>query len=205
MAEPIKNKEENATVAHWAWGAVAIFFFYQYILRVAPGVMIDDLRHEFNLTADQFSTLGSFYLYAYSLLQIPLGIIVDRVGVRRTVIVSIILCMLGALWMSFAQSFWVVQASRVLMGAGSACAFMCALKVIADRLPPGKRGFFVGATLTLGTVGALTAGKPLVILLDQIGWRSTVQTSALLGSAVLLLAFIFLPKREANRSTLAEE
>ncbi|HXW60613.1 MAG TPA: MFS transporter, partial [Myxococcota bacterium] len=134
-----------------AWSAAALFYFYQYILRVSPGVMVTDLRQEFKMTAEQFSSLGALYLYAYSLLQIPLGIAIDRIGVRRTVLGSIILCIVGALMLGRAETLFMAQASRLLVGAGSASAFMAALKIAADWLSPGQRGFLMGATLTLGT------------------------------------------------------
>jgi MFS family permease len=166
--------------------------FYQYILRVSPGVMVTDLRQEFKMTAEQFSSLGALYLYAYSLLQIPLGIAIDRIGVRRTVLMSMLLCIAGALSLGFAESLLSIQASRLLVGAGSACAFMAALKVAADWLPSGKRGFLMGATLTLGTIGALTAGRPQVWLIESLGWRTTVVISAAFGLLIFLLAFVTL-------------
>lgn len=205
MSEIKQYEHENIIVAYFAWASVALFFFYQYILRVSPGVMIHEIRHDFGLTADQFGTLGSFYLYAYALLQIPLGIIVDRIGVRRTIIGSILLCLGGSTLMAYSHVFFLAQLSRIMIGAGSASAFMCSLKIIADRLPPGRRGFLMGATLTLGTVGALVAGKPLVLLLDHFGWRSTMLCTTVVGLFILLFTFIFLPKRAKDRPTLAQE
>lgn len=199
------QKHQNITLAILAWGAVALFYFYQYILRVSPGVMINEIRQDFALTADQFGTLGSFYLYAYALLQIPLGIIVDRIGVRRTIIGSIILCLGGSTLMALSHIFALAQFSRIMIGAGSASAFMCALKIVADRLPPGNRGFLMGLTLTLGTIGALVAGKPLVYLLDAYGWRSTMLYTTIVGFFILIFAFIFLPKRAKGRPTLEQE
>lgn len=196
---------QSITVAVLAWGTVALFFFYQYILRVSPGVMINEIRHDFGLTADQFGTLGSFYLYAYALLQIPLGIIVDRIGVRRTIVGSIILCLGGSTLMALSHIFAFAQLSRIMIGAGSASAFMCSLKIIADRLPPGSRGFLMGLTLTLGTVGALVAGKPLVYLLDTFGWRSAMFYTTIVGAFILIFAFIFLPKRQKGRPSLEQE
>lgn len=194
----ISKNKDKLIKAYYAWGAVALFFFYQYILRLSPGIMIDELRRDFNLTAEQFSNFGSFYLYAYSLLQIPLGILVDKIGVRKTIILSILLCIGGACLMAASPFLGLALLSRVLMGAGSATAFMCALKVIADRLPPGSRGFLMGSTLALGTIGALTAGKPLVLLIENYGWRFSLFFSAGLGVGVLLLAYFFLPVREKN-------
>lgn len=86
----------------------------------------------------------------------------------------------------------------MLIGIGSASAFMCSLKVVADRFAPGKRGFLMGATLTLGMVGALTAGKPQVLLADSYGWRNITLGVAALGIVSLLIVFIFVPKKEES-------
>lgn len=200
-----RNKNKNLAIAYFAWAAVALFFFYQYILRVAPGVMIHEIRHDFSVNADQFATLGSFYLYAYSLLQIPLGIIVDRIGVRYTILGSIILCLGGSLLMAYSGVFFTAQLSRILIGAGSASAFMCSLKIVADRLPPGHRGFLMGATLTLGTLGALVAGKPLVYFLDDYGWRSTITYTAVIGIVLIVFSLICLPKHTKDQSSRVKE
>lgn len=200
-----KEEGQNLVIAYFAWASVALFFFYQYILRVAPGVMIHEIRHDFSVNADQFATLGSFYLYAYSLLQIPLGLIVDRIGVRRTILGSIVLCLGGSLLMSYSQILLSAQLSRIMVGAGSASAFMCSLKIIADKLPAGRRGLLMGATLTLGTLGALIAGKPLVYFLDDFGWRTTLTYTALLGITLLIFSLIFLPKQSKKNNTLSKE
>jgi MFS family permease len=186
------SSRSNIRKAYLAWFAASLFFFYQYILRVSPGVMVTDLRRDFHMTAEQFSSLGALYLYAYSLLQIPLGVLIDRWGVRRTLLSSVFLCIAGTLMLGSADSLIVVQLSRLLIGAGSACAFMSALKVAADGLPAGRRGFLMGATLTLGTIGPLVAGKPLVGFIESLGWRQTVLFTAVLGFVVFLIAYVLL-------------
>ena len=191
-----QHTRNSYALAYLGWAAVGIFYFYQYILRVSPGVMIEDLRREFTLTAEQFSYFGSFYLYAYALLQVPLGIIVDKIGVKKTVLGSILLCLMGTFLMAQTSYFSLALVSRILIGAGSATAFMCCLKIIADGLPPGKRALLMGATLALGTVGALTAGKPLVFLLDNYGWRTSLNYTSLVGLLCFMAAFFVLPKQQ---------
>lgn len=192
--------QQGSWLAYLAWFTCALFYFYIYILRVTPGVMIDELRHEFSLTAQQFATLGAYYLYAYSLLQIPLGILVDRLGVRVIVLGSVGLCMAGTMLLSSTQNLCLAQLSRILVGIGSGAAFMCSLKMAADYFPKGRRGLLMGMTLSFGTVGALTAGKPLVILLDSIGWRPTVLYSGLLGLPLVLMAIFLLPGKQQDNS-----
>jgi len=184
---------KTSSIVYLGWMTVALFYFYQYILRVAPGVLVTDLRQAFHLTAEQFSTLGSFYLYAYALCQIPLGIIVDYVGVRKAVLFSITCCLLGTFLMAYATSLGVLQLSRILVGLGFGCAFMCALKIVVDYLPTGQRGLLMGATLTLGTLGALVAGKPLAMLSDTVGFRLALTYTTVIGCGILLVAYYFLP------------
>lgn len=192
------TRDPNLSVLYIGWFTVALFYLYQYVLRVAPGVLVTDLRATFHLTAEQFSTLGSYYLFAYALIQVPLGIIVDIVGVRKTVLASVILCVAGTLLLAHAQNLFILQISRIFVGLGSACAFMCSLKLVVDCLPVGKRGFLMGITLTLGTLGALVAGKPLALLTDNLGWRSTISYTAYVGILILLIIFTCLPRPNKN-------
>ncbi len=176
--------------AYIAWAVAALFYCYQYVLRVLPGGIEPNLRSEFHLTAHEFGTIGSFTIYAYALMQIPMGILVDRVGVKKVLSGSIILCLLGAFAMAFSTDLPSLQMSRILIGMGSASAFMSALKIAADYLPAGRRGFLMGATLTLGTIGAMLTGSYLVPLVQTAGWRSVTTSLGFFGLAMVLLALV---------------
>lgn len=177
-----------------AWFASALFYYYQYILRVAPNVMSQNIKIEFGITADQFASLGSLYLLTYSLLQIPLGILTDKIGVRLMVIVSTIFCILGGILFARTEVFALMQFSRVLIGAGSAAALMCALKLIADGFPLGRRGILMGLTLTMGTAGALCAGEIIQKVSLKWGWREASLFSVALGAITLIIAITLIPK-----------
>lgn len=173
--------------AYIGWFAIALFYLYQYILRVSPGILIEDIRHHYKVTAEEFSSLGFYYLIAYSLLQIPLGILVDRLGVKKVCLASIALCSLGSYIFSHAEHFHLAQLSRFMIGAGSASAFMCGIKFISDHIPPGNRGFLMGATLALGTVGAIFSSK-LVALLDvAFNWQEIINIGVYLGIGVFII------------------
>src|SRR3989338_9223438 len=101
--------------AYLAWAVAALFFCYQYVLRVLPGYIEPNLRSDFHLTAHEFGTIGSFTIYAYALMQIPMGILVDRLGVKKVITGSVVLCLLGAFAMAFAQDLFSLQMSRILI------------------------------------------------------------------------------------------
>ena len=185
---------DNKRMAFYlAWFSISLFYFYQYILRVSPGVMVVELRQAYKLTALEFSSLDAIYLYAYSLIQIPLGFVLDRFGIRRVVCISILLCISGVLVFAFSINVGMLQISRFLIGIGSAPAFICALKLVADYLPASKQGILMGATLSIGTIGALLSGKFLVSLLEATTWKVTLMWCAGLGAVIYIIVSLFVP------------
>lgn len=194
-----KLKKQPVLVYYLAWLAISLFYFYQYILRVSPGIMVVELRQTFKLTAEEFSSLGAIYLYAYSLLQIPLGFILDRVGIRRVITLSILMCLAGTCLFAFAENIWMLQVGRFLVGMGSAPAFICALKLVSDYLPEKDRGLLMGATLSIGTIGALLSGNLLVAILEKSGWQNSLLFCAGLGGLILMIVLMLVPASSAKR------
>lgn len=178
--------------AFLGWFLIALFYCYQYILRVMPGVIANELRDHFNLTAEDFASLGAYCLYAYALLQIPVGLVLDRIGVKRTILISMCLCIGGTFWISQTNTLWEAQMSRILVGAGSACTFTSCLKWVADHFEPGRRGLLMGSTLAFGTFGALGAAHPFVKGVELFGWQYTVLLTCFLGGFLLILTILFL-------------
>ena len=181
-----------------AWFTASLFYFYQYILRVCPGMMIDDIRNAFSIKAEEFATLGSIYLIFYSILQIPIGIILDKVGVKKVILYSLALCITGSFIASISNDFYLMQISRAMIGIGSASAFMVPIKIIADNFFSGSRGALMGATLTIGTIGALFASQFVSILLNHYEWRVIWSILAAIGLPLLLLIFFSIPGASKN-------
>ncbi|CAO5678430.1 MAG: hypothetical protein HEEMFOPI_00350 [Holosporales bacterium] len=190
-----EKKEDGFFLIFITWILLILFYGYQYFLRVAPSVMAHDLRCEFNLNAEQFAFIPAIYLYAYGLLQIPIGFFLDSVGIKKTMMISIFICFLGTILFFISPNIQIAYVARLLIGAGSAAAFITPLKLVGDHMPVGKKGFYMGLTLTFGTIGALIAGKPQSILLEHYGWRDTGLLSAV-GGLILFLCIVFIiPKK----------
>lgn len=153
--------------------------------------MAHDLRCAFNLTAEQFSLIPATTLYAYGLLQIPIGFFLDSVGAKKTMLVSIMVCTLGAILFYTTHNIYIAYFARFLIGAGSAAAFITPLKIVGDHMPDGRKGLFMGLTLAIGTIGPLIAGKPQSLLIKEFGWRDAGLLTTL-GGVILFLCVAFL-------------
>ena len=194
-----KSNSEYKAI-YFAWFTLASFYLYQYILRSAPGVLIEEIRLAFKLNADQFSLIGALYYFGYSLMQVPVGLLVDRKGIKNTAIFSIALCLLGTLAFIMTEEILIAYFSRFMMGVGSASAFMCSIKLANDRFPQSKQGVAMGSVLAFGAVGALVTGIPLNYLLRQFSdWRESFYVFIFFGLVLLILAYIFIPKEKNNK------
>lgn len=191
------SEERTSVHAYLAWGGVAIFFLYQYVLRIAPGLVEQELRCAFFMTANDFSTLGSFFMCIYAIVQIPCGVLIDRIGVKRVVLTSILLCLVGNGLLIRGNSLWEAQISRLFMGLGSASGYIGCMKIAADNFPRSNRGFFMGAALTLGLLGPL-AGKPLLILIEATSWRYAFTVLSVIGVILWFSLVIVMPKEATN-------
>jgi sugar phosphate permease len=179
--------------AYLIWFCVVMFYLYQYIIRVSPSVMKDDLMKAFDITASGFSSLSSFALYFYAFMQIPIGMLVDHYGTRRMILSSIALCVCGVILFASCEQLLFGYVARMMMGAGSACAFLSVSKIINEWFPDARKGLMMGLTATAGTLGAYLGGRPLVMLIESQGWRTSLLILAIIGALVLTLNTFVLP------------
>lgn len=187
------------------WGIAASFYLIQYIARVAPSVMVPDLMNHFSIAAYSVGTLSAFFYYAYVPMQLPVGMLVDRYGVKKLLIVAVLLAFLGCLLFAKTNSLYVAYGARFLLGFGASFAFIGAVKLASMWFPSNRLGMLVGSTQALGMLGAVVGEAPVAFLIPHIGWRYSV---IVVGSLFLVLAIliIFFVKNAPNQKTeIAEE
>lgn len=172
------------------WACAALFFCYQFLLRVSPSVMTNELMYDFSVDACLLGTLTSLYFYGYAGFQLPVGFLLDKFGPRRLVTIAALTCSIGSLLFSFADTVVVAAASRFLIGVGSAFGFLSCMKLGTLWFPPQRIGVVVGFSLMLGTSGAMSGSYPMSFLVDAFGWREAVQITAIGGIIIALLAVL---------------
>ena len=111
---------------------VSLFLFYEMGVQVSPSVMAAELMSAFHINAMGLGLMSAFYFYSYTGMQIPAGMLLDRFGVRHIVATALLVCAVGAALFGMTHSMAWGSIARVLMGFGSAFAFVSVLAV-ADR------------------------------------------------------------------------
>lgn len=167
-------------------GLAAVFYCYEYLLRITPGVMIPELQQAFSvkgqyLDATLIGHLTAFYYHAYTPMQLPVGLLMDRYGPRWILTIAILCCALGAILFGMTSVYAVAAFGRFLTGFGSAFAFVGVLKLASAWLPPNRFGMISGLATTLGMIGAMMGNIFLTELVGVLGWRDTILYSGYVG------------------------
>lgn len=197
MTSPSHLSSRSSSLPLLMWGGATLLYFYQFFLRSSPTVLVDELMHDFSVTAEELGVLVSFYYIAYAALQIPMGLIIDRIGLRKTLTFSSLGCAIGTAFFSFSESLLMAQIGRLLVGIGAASVFLSCLKLISLWFPKRQFSVFTGLTLMTGTFGAIIGGAPLAFLLQEMSWRATLQVVAVIGILISLFLWFVIRDRKA--------
>lgn len=173
------------------FSVATIFYLYEFLLRVSPNVLVEELSMAFDMDAKDFGFFSSCWYWAYAPLQLPVGALTDKYGPRRLLTFAIMLCGLSTLALAYTQSFYVGCIMRALIGAGSAFAFISCLKIVNIWFEPRWFPFMTGITLTIGTLGAAVGGTPLSIGLDYLSWRELMIYLGIFGLLLTFFAWMF--------------
>lgn len=177
------------------WGVciiAAIFYGYDFFLRIMPSVMIQPLMNSYHVNAATIGLISAFYYYAYTPLQIPSGLIIDRFNTQIILLIALVMCVLGTFLFAYVPILQVAYLARMMMGIGSAFAFVGSLKLAARWLPRKQFALFSGVATSIGTIGAVGADWILSRLVTQLGWQSAVAVIGYvgIGMGILILAFV---------------
>lgn len=193
------NMRQRSALYGWlVCGLGALFYCYEYFLRISPSVMTQDLMHVYHIDATLLGNLAAFYYYAYTPMQLPVGLLMDRFGPRRLLIVASLLCAVGTYLFAESGHLFVAQMGRFLVGFGSAFAFVGVLKLATIWLPPNRFAMIAGLTTALGMLGATGGDIALAVLVDRIGWHNTILLSASMGLVLALIILLILPEDDGN-------
>ncbi|MCW5746664.1 MAG: MFS transporter [Alphaproteobacteria bacterium] len=186
-------------LALFGWATGAFFFFYAWILRVAPSVMIDELMRDFAVGAGAVGSLSAFYFYGYAGMQIPVGLLIDRFGPRRLMTVAGVGCAAGCVLFALTPALWGLSLGRFLIGATAAFSLVGAMAVAGQWFPPTRFALLSGLAMMLGMAGGVFGQAPLRLLVERLDWRQASLTLAIGG--VLLAAAAFATVRDRLRGS----
>ena len=190
MMKPRPNTRQQNIRGWMVVSCGAIFYMYQFMIRVSPNVMNEDLLANFSISSAGLGFMIGVYYWSYAGIQIPLGITMDRLGPRLFLCVAAFLCAFASFIFGNTTSPFIGGVARFLMGMGSACGLIGTIKLGTVWLEPRQVAKVTGLTMIFGTAGASLGGAPLEILLNKVGFEATMEILGFIGIGVGILIYL---------------
>lgn len=195
------DRKNQLAYAWLVWGLAAAFYFSDYMARVAPGVMHKYLQMDFGINEAGFGILTASFYIPYILMQIPVGLTVDRTSIRWLLTIMSLVTAFGCCVFGLAGGLMTASVGRMLIGFSAAFAFVCSLRLATSWFPPTMLGLLAGLTQSLGMLGAAAGEAPVSFLVSKTGWRHSMLVIAFLFIALAGLLYQFVQdKPGTNRS-----
>lgn len=199
------NSKNSGTLLGWIiWSVAALYVLYQFLLQASISVMIPHLMKAFNINVLDIGFLSSSFFYTYILLQIPAGLLIDRVGARGLLSFSIFLCAAATLLFSLSHNLQTAEISRLIMGASTAPAVVGALYLGSNWFPPKRFAMIAGLTEMLGMLGGAIGEEVLAYSVDRVDWRATLFICAAVGVVLAVMALLIIRDRPKKGLIITE-
>lgn len=173
------------------WGLLAVTFLLVNIYRLSTAVIAEPLMAAFGTTGAQLGTLHATFFFVYAVMQIPSGILVDRIGPRLTATAGAITMHVGAIWFVLADGYFSALGARLFIGLGGSVIFLCMLRFSASWYRIEEFGTMNGLSFAVGGVGGILATTPFALLVEALDWRSALLFLASLGMVVAIATVVF--------------
>jgi MFS family permease len=186
---------------------VAVFFYVflpfalghylSSLLRNVNAVLAPQLVGALALTPGQLGLLTSAFFCAFALVQLPVGIALDRYGPRKVQLLLMLLAAVGTLMFATGHSFLQLMAARAIIGCGLGGCFMSAVKAISTWISPKRLPSVQGYLIAVGGLGAASATMPVRSLLHYTDWRGLFLMLAMLTACAGIVIWLVTPKNRA--------
>ena len=206
----MENQNANPLKSALVVFTAGAFFFYSFIQMTlfsteAMKVFFMELL-SLETTAD-FGNFAGTFLYGTVLLLIPVGVLLDKISVKKLVVAMIGIVVLCVLGLTFTKNVYVAMVLRFITGIAHCVAFMAPFRLAPRWYGSKQLALVAGLLVTFGVFGGWVSGEPMLVLLTAFGGKTTMLLNAGLGVLILVLAVSFMKDfpGEAEASAAADE
>src|SRR6476660_2583077 len=199
-ARPISN------LRWWIGGLLFASTVINYIDRQTLSVLAPYLKLQYGWNNQNFATIVIAFRVAYSVGQTVAGRLIDRIGTRKGLTITVIWYSIAAMLTSFAVGLRSFALFRFLLGAGESANWPAATKAVSEWFPKKERGWAVALFDSGSSIGGAIAPLLVIGLYKYFaGWRPTFIITGTLGFLWLVVwRWLYFPPESHPRISDAE-
>lgn len=170
-------------------------FFRSFLAVLAPSLAVD-----IGMSVDDLALASGLWFLAFSVMQIPVGEALDRIGPKVTAVTLFFIgAGGGALLFGVATAPWHVILAMTLIGIGCSPVLMASYFIFSREFPPAVFATLASIMIGVGSLGNLAGSSPLSMLVQAVGWRASML--GLAGTVVLISIGLLWVKNPAKVET----
>lgn len=195
-----KNNHYNRLII---WLVGISFLLFQFFLQLSSGIVVGAIAHEQHFSALTAGLLSSAFYYVYTSLQIPVGILFDRYNTRSLLFINASICAIGCFVFAAGNHLSVLFLGRLIIGSGSAFAFIGMSHLLRQHFPMKKYAFMIGLSETLGFILTVLGIIGMGAFIEHCSWRTFIRAAGFFGFIISFFCWYIIPnhKPEARHLT----
>ncbi|MDR0678065.1 MAG: MFS transporter [Holosporaceae bacterium] len=188
------------------WVFSTIFFVYQYGIRSAvPNVFNEDLQHYFSIgTTEMGQLIGMFYI-AYTVMQIPVGMAVDRLNKKLLLSVAFLCVALGTIGLVSTENYVMASIAQLFLGFGSSFSFLLVMKVSNDFFSKEKVAMISSISISCGSLGPVLMSPLFAHLSNIYPWKDVILGFGIIGIVLSIIGYIIIDEKKIGPCVALEE
>jgi ACS family hexuronate transporter-like MFS transporter len=206
LADPKKTMPPLYRQVRW-WILSLLFFVtvINFVDRQALAVLGNDITDEFKLSNTAFGTIVSWFRFGMLVGEFPMGMLMDRVGVRIGLAFAVLWWSVGNGMHAIASSIWQFRLFRFWLGTGECGNYSGGNKIVSTWFPVRERAFAIGVFNSASMVGSFVAAFLIIPIRERFGWRMGFLIPSLLGLLwVVVWRLVYRQPKDHPRLTEAE-
>lgn len=181
-------REQVTRKALIVWVTAVLVYVVAITGRTSFGVASVDAIDRFGVDASRIAVFTAVQIGVYAFAQIPVGMLIDRFGPRKLLVVGALIMASGQVLLGFTSSYWIAIGARVLIGAGDATAFLSVMRILPYWFPLKKTPLFTQMTAAIGQIGQFLSAVPFLALLHGPGWTTAFISLGAIGLIIAIAA-----------------
>ncbi len=179
-------------MAWWVWTLAVVFVVYLFSFQTGYSVVNPSVQEDVGLTIGQVSTIAAIYTWAFAIFQFFGGALLDRLGSRKVLPISIALVTAGIFVFANAQSYEMLLLSQVIVAIGSCTGFVGAGYIGGQWFGMAKFSFMFGLVQVMAALTSAFSVNLIGAGLEAMSWREMFNWVAGFGIGLFVLGLIFI-------------
>jgi predicted MFS family arabinose efflux permease len=167
----------------YALAALACAFALSNALRTLPAITASGIEAELRVSEQQIGYFAGSYHLAFALMQLPIGVALDRLGPRLVASSMLVVAAAGSALCALGSTYATLIVGQLLIGIGCAPALMATFVYMTRAYPPQRFSFLSGFVFAFGGLGLILTGTPLAWLVEHWSWRTGFAALGIVSAA----------------------